>query len=648
MFDHLHEAPVIPAITAMLNASVNNKVMGASQPSDIIHHLNQMDILHTKLIPRIVNYPTQSRVVSQASADFLLQYIQLLQSASTEKAASSMKRLLDDIGMKGKAIDLLMSGLLDSPSIGRPLWQQTNIGTILHTLVTSSAPTMITITETDVNAQALAQMTGNTAALQKKVPNQLFPLKSLIQRMISAKLGPLCQMLTAGEKLPRDTPGFTPDMDETLTSTSSSSSSSNVATLPSSLLAPHPVHFSSYTVASSFSSARLQLLKLIVQLVDNDLQDALRTNGSLKPLFTQIPHHTWLVLIDWFFRYRHNNFYLAQFRTLILGMVKFSLESAKYREELKKSDPTNVALSSPCPSEATLKFLFVEAKLLIRMIAFYAAQLDEPSCAGSYVLELCNHFRFSSELMPHSAFLWTYITSCQQWVQFQSTLKDESRKQSYNLHRKPYVEDPLTEQRRQLERALGFSLGGDGPPQNPDAFKIPIGYTEGIELGSVFAWHMGYTEKTSSVSEKGKKKKKKKGKKKKKSKKGDADSTNTSLDDSTTSTNNSGDDGDSDGDDSGIESDASSSSSHSSASSPAKLKKSNPTIQIHSPTNQTTPPPSTNDLHSSADSSSFTSSPTVDVNMKSLESPTNLLAQLTPSPPISPMLNQQANKNQTV
>lgn len=514
MFDHLHEPPVIPAIIAFVQASINNKVLGSTVPSDLVLHIKQLNILHGKLIPRIIGSPTSSRIVSQASTDFIIQYLEKIQQCTTEKGGVNMTRLFDDIGQDGRAVDQLISALVD-PHSQRPTWQTANIGVILQTLLQLSSDEQLTIVDSDPKAQALAQMTGNTAALQKKVTNPLFILKADIQRSMSHKIIGLCNTLTRGERLPVD--------ESAAASTAAAATAAPTAAIPSSLTSFPPIQFSSYHVPSAFSSARVQLFKLICKLIQNDIDLAMSEVAdahakklknpsvdlpqsvpamisAVSPrLFAQIPHHTWHVLIEWFFQYRHNNFFLGGFRKLILSILKLTVEASRVREECRKADPTSVPTSIGCASDEVLRYLLLDARMLNRMITFYTSS-SSPSCAGSYILELSNHFRLSADLLPHSSFIWSYLASNQAWLQFQEKLLSESRKQARNLHIRPFEEDPASAERAALERALGFSLGGsDEPPANPDAFIIPDGYVEGVELGSVFAWHLGYKDKAPAV-----------------------------------------------------------------------------------------------------------------------------------------------------
>jgi hypothetical protein len=299
-------------------------------------------------------------------------------------------------------------------------------------------------------------------------------------------------------------------------------------------------------------------------------------------LFNCIPSSTWSTLLNWFFLYKDNNFYLEQFKAMLLSLLQFSLRAGYARDAHLKAVASAVAaaaaagspehpesgLPSSSADDNVWRVLLVELRLVPRMIAFYnggdaslsaavaapsssSAVAAAPAAGGadnaaaapavfasstrSYILELSNHFRLASHLLSHHSFLWHHLHGSQAWNAFLPTLRAEARVQSHNLHVKPFPdpEPSVSPERAAMERALGFSLAGlsggggeDEPPPNPKAFVVPEGYGAGIELGSVFAYHMGYTDKPASsgasgaagggVSSAAKKKRKKKKNKKKK------------------------------------------------------------------------------------------------------------------------------------
>lgn len=327
MLDHLHEPPVIPCLLQLIQASIDNKTMGSSAPTDLVLHLTNSGALHGKIVPRMAAHPCRSRLQAQAASDFLQQYIEKLQAAPTEKAANNWARLLADVGKEGKAVSILAEALTQPAegsggSGGRPAWQLSNIALLLHTLLTASQPATITVMDTDVQSQALAQMLGSTASLQKTLTNALHPLAGDIQRSLSKRLPQLCEALTHG-----DEPA--PSSDAASSSASAAAASSSAAPSPSSSPSPasaatmHPaIQFSSYTVTASFTSRRLQLLKLLVTLLQGDLSGAIEQADRIAAkrnhaaalevlteprLFAQVPASTWPILLDWFFRFLHNN-----------------------------------------------------------------------------------------------------------------------------------------------------------------------------------------------------------------------------------------------------------------------------------------------------------------------------------------------------
>ena len=606
LFDHLHEPPVLPFLFSLFQSVVDRKVRTRemAKPTDIIAVFKAEKIMN-KIAQRVVNSPTASRLVSQASSDFLLQLIEKILAEQTEAAASDLARLVEDISEKGQLVDQLTSALT-KPGQREP-WQLANISAVLNAILAGTANEDTTVQDTDVNSQALAQMMGNAVSLQKKITNTLYPMKNGVHTAVSSKLTDLTKQLITGE---------TPSTDSS--SSSALSSSTPTAT---------PVVLSAYTVIP-FTSARVQLFKLLVSLVRSDIDsvvhevEALHLKRTRNPhgdypsyssiflrprLFQQIQPDVWKVMIQWFFRYLHNNFYLGGFRNLLLPILQLTVAASKFKEEERKLN-NGASGNSGCCTDETLKFLFDDVRLLDRMIAFYTDSSAIASCTSSFILEICNHLRFSADLVTHQSFLYTYLQGNDRWQAFLPRLREESLKQSANLHVRPFQEDPKESNRAALERALGFSLSGgeSSPPANPNAFITPEGYGEGIDLGSVFAWHMNYKEKSpfGVVTGKDKKKLKKKQKKKaaKKKKAGaDGDGGEEQKD---------GEDEDGEGEDEtddGSQSDASSTSA-------SPIKK-----------------------HASA------SPPTLSVPPSSIAK--DFSDAVTPSPPISPMLQNSTTTN---
>lgn len=258
-------------------------------------------------------------------------------------------------------------------------------------------------------------------------------------------------------------------------------------------------------------------------------------------------------------------FYLNQFRSLFVSLLQYAVRTAKEQEAAKvESNGAGLAASAVCPTDELFRLWLAEHKFVAHMTAFYSSPTAESSCTRSYILQLCTHLRLSAELLPHSSFVWIFLHSSHQWQSFLPVLRAEELQQARNLHVAPVQppeEDPASSKRAALERALGMLGGGGGgesAPANPLAFVIPEGYGEGVELGSVFAWHLGYKERPGMDGGAGgaaggkKKRKKKKNKKKKKS------SASASAEA----------DSDEEGDDAGHDSDSSSSSLSSAGPSP--------------------------------------------------------------------------------
>jgi len=339
-----------------------------------------------------------------------------------------------------------------------------------------------------------------------------------------------------------------------------------------------------------------------------------------KPhLFNRVPSRSWEVLLGWFFLYVDNSFFLSTFKTLLVALIQYSIRAGYARDAQIKSATAAAAalphsggeidsgIPSPTADDNLWRVLLVELRMVPRMIAFYhgadsslaaaiaagtsssapvaasasAANARVVHCSTrSYLLEISNHFRLATPLLSHHSFLWHHLHASQAWQAFLPSLCEESRAQSRDMHRAPIPEpEPaVNSQRAALERALGFSLGnlgGDSAPANPNAFVLPKGYGEGIELGSVFAFHLGYRDQPAGGAAgaaaagagaggaAGKKKRKKKKNKKKKAGDASAASGDATGED---------DDSDEDGAGDGAESDASSASnsaSTSAASSPA-------------------------------------------------------------------------------
>lgn len=539
LFDHLHEPPVIPFLLSLLEASLTNRVVGSREPTDVILHLTRMDILNNKLVARLIQHPAQSPSISQACAEFITQYIDKMQSSATVKSAESMMRLLEGIGEEGGMVDRLAHALTDR-TVGRPSWQQSSIASLLQLLVKSSAKPTITIVNSDPTAQALAQMLGNMESLRSESPNPIHRFAKPILKMLTSNIEAIGNAVVEASQANGAINGDA--------SVDSSSSSPAVS---------HP---------SSFTPHRLHMLRILVECVETDcltceleatsikadrspakkgsINGALADLYARPRLFDSIPKHVWETLVDYFFLYQNNNFYLASFKALIIAILKHAVKAWQYREKHKrelKAAEEQIPSFPPPASDATLMYLFFTTRFVVRMIALYTSPSMRPSCATAFTLDLLNHLRLSCSQLPSSAPLSSTLASTHQYHLFLPTLRSESLKQCANLHIQPVktaasgLDANMDPERTALERALGLMAGGGGgggggeeAPANPNAFIVPEGFGEGIDIGSVFAYHLGYRDKDGV--EAATKKKKQKHKKKKKKKNKDANDEGTDAD----------------------------------------------------------------------------------------------------------------------
>ena len=239
-----------------------------------------------------------------------------------------------------------------------------------------------------------------------------------------------------------------------------------------------------------FSSRRMGLLKLVTRAC------------SMQPeCCAQLNRAVWEKLLEWFLLWENNNFLLSSIQCILLQLLQ-------------------AAPDSPLQTE-TLRLLLVDLKLISRLIGAYhrghadagaesasAVSASSSSTAlDSIILILCSHLRLTASLHPPSSFLYSHLASHSQWRSFLPTLQHETLLQA-RAQSLPVSEETL------FMRAIQ-SMGASPPPP-------AVKGGDGIDIGSRFAYALGYEEEAKAVvgagGGSGRKARKKKNKAKKKAK----------------------------------------------------------------------------------------------------------------------------------
>ena len=243
-----------------------------------------------------------------------------------------------------------------------------------------------------------------------------------------------------------------------------------------------------------FSSRRMGLLKLVTRAC------------SMHPeCCAQLSRAVWEKLLQWFLQWENNNFLLSSIQSLLLQLLQ-------------------AAPDSPLQTD-TLRLLLVDLKLVSRLIGAYhrghaeAVAATSPSTSAavsasssstaldSTILILCSHLRLTASLHPPSSFLYSHLASHSQWRSFLPTLQHETLLQA-RAQSLPVSEETL------FMRAIQSLGASPNPP--------PIRGGDGIDIGSRFAYALGYEEEAKAVvgagGGSGRKARKKKNKAKKRAK----------------------------------------------------------------------------------------------------------------------------------
>ena len=192
-----------------------------------------------------------------------------------------------------------------------------------------------------------------------------------------------------------------------------------------------------------------------------------------------ISRPVWERVLEWFFAWENHQFLLSSVQSLLLHLLQ-------------------AAPDSPLQTD-TLRLLLVDLKLITRLIAAYhrsgandsggdvgsnVSASSSSSALDSTILLVCSHLRLTASLHPPSSFLFSHLSSHSQWRSFQPTLQHETLLQARHQPL-PVSDDTLF--MRALQAMNGTSTpvlkGGDG-----------------IDIGSRFAYSLGYAEDARAIA----------------------------------------------------------------------------------------------------------------------------------------------------
>lgn len=219
-----------------------------------------------------------------------------------------------------------------------------------------------------------------------------------------------------------------------------------------------------------FSSSRLALVELTVLLVE-----------ATPRLATLVSVELWRELLNWCFRYPHNNIYHSLYYRLLFQVL---------RENHK----------------GTLQAVVQKCKLVNKLVEAY--QQNETTGVGSndvlnkgFILRCCNAIRLQAQSLAPASFLRTYLKAHDVWREFLPQLRELTTNQTT-----PGMGIPVPPSSPNYGVGSGIMLPamGDTPSEH------------GIDHGSQFARSLGFEDDVDwPEDEEHSKKKRKKNKKKK-------------------------------------------------------------------------------------------------------------------------------------
>ena len=457
-FDHLHEGPVPSLILTVLTHG-DDKV----SKKLLAASLRKQDVLAV-LASRICQpiHSAEDGVEEEGGGELArsLACMDFVQQLLDKVGtAEYLTSFLATIADAASLIPQLIDLVTSAPSAAHPPAQLSAASSLLLSLLSSVEPAQILVSDPASSSASSASEMGVLA--RKKIANPLFALKPKALAVMKARLADLCEALVREEAEGEGEEG---------------------------------VQLSAGRV-KHFSSRRLGLLKLVTRAC------------SMQPeCCGLLSRAVWERLVDWFLLYEHHNFLLAAILSILLQLVQAAPDSPLHTD--------------------TLRTLLVDLKLVSRLIGAYhrgragaetasssasaaaAVSLSSSSTAlDSTILILCSHLRLTASLHPPSSFLFSHLSSHSQWRSFLPTLQHETLLQARS-HDLPVSEETL------FMRAIQ-AMGAAPPPLAPRG-------TDGIDIGSRFAYALGYEEEAKAVvgatGGSGRKARKKKNKAKKKAK----------------------------------------------------------------------------------------------------------------------------------
>eukprot|EP01006_Ploeotia_vitrea_P051698 TRINITY_DN67589_c4_g2_i1.p1 TRINITY_DN67589_c4_g2~~TRINITY_DN67589_c4_g2_i1.p1 ORF type:complete len:1186 (-),score=631.35 TRINITY_DN67589_c4_g2_i1:89-3421(-) len=404
MFEHLHESSVGDCVLDFVCAG-DHKTSKASLFKAMLNEWKLMDLLTHRICS-----PDEREETSSYNALFLVQFLDRLHIFRSSIA------LISSICAPGSLVDRLIETVCDEQHTHQD-WQRTQCATLLDTLMKKSQAAddisflpnasahSAAVMKTPTKTTSSSSGSGGTENMLASKFSDIFPM--LVKR-IRPKVGALCTALTeiaavrarGHSRLPSVLAAKNAEAAAKAASSSSASESSMPlkrvpsiqATMDFNDLMNH-VKFSAFSEEHSAMRRRLAIMSVIVELSKGP--DA----GSLVSL---IPSDTWTTLVDGFFEYRHNNAYLNLFMQLVLLSLRHKVH------------------------DMSISFIMVRCKLLKRMIEFYQDASNHKCSLHGYILELCNHLKFTADIQFETEFIRSFLSRSPEWQDFLPKLRSET------------------------------------------------------------------------------------------------------------------------------------------------------------------------------------------------------------------------------
>ena len=516
-FNHLHEAAVPHTILSILSPSEATKDVKLN----LLRFIRDSPVL-SKLVTRLCSPHNQYNVIiSESIQDFFLLYLEKVRTADfltswlaeVCKPKTGLVEALCRVICGREPTEEERGEAEEGPELGkntksvgllyRPeqCAQATNV---LSALIASAETKTVLIADpNDSGAAARSSAREESLFANKKVPNPMFALRSKFTTTLKPHVSELARALVGGEeemkKAEEEIKKRKSDKEQGKKEEEKNSTPSSSSTSAKSL------QLSGYTVTTPFSSSRLSLLRLLARICS-------MSSSSLLDL----PLPVWSVLTSWFFLYPHNAFFLSEFRSLFLSLLRCSCG----KEIITIG--TDAALKEGGEEvrkqyEDVLKQVIGdEVGLLEKMCKQYkiTKNSSQTTSANSFILEITTHLRLTSSLLPSNFFLPTYLASSSTWKDFLPLLTAESIKQS--AEKFPVPQAGAGGSDIELFRAISglppsvlAQLGGQfaqlaAAAQKAEEQKLLGGPEskygkEGIEIGSFFAFRYGYEQVVEGV-----------------------------------------------------------------------------------------------------------------------------------------------------